>query len=128
MVKAILVQSWHNLSTISAQSQCNLGAASFTQSCVPLKLHSLHNFPTAHRTYSFMSSLLNIHYDIELSLIELLVINYLKIRRDKIMNITTAQPLSEAGSLFKHNLSRLGSLWISMLWKDACSTNGQTIM
>ena len=32
---------------------------------------SLHNFPTAHRTYSFMSSLLNIHYDIELSLLEL---------------------------------------------------------
>ena len=44
------------------------------------------------------------------------------------MNITTAQPLSEAGSLFKHNLPRLGSLQMSMLRKDACSTNGQTII
>ena len=43
------------------------------------------------------------------------------------MNITTAQPLSEAGPLLKHNLTQLGSLQISMLWKDTHSTNGQTI-
>ena len=59
-------QSQHgkgNLSTISAWP-------------ASLKLHSSEaalpqNLPTAHRTYSFISWILNIQYDVELSLIEL---------------------------------------------------------
>ena len=122
-LSAISAQSRRNLSAISAQSRrsqlhpklCSSEAALPTQLSHSTQDIQLYEFTSKytlwHRAFPDWS----------------LVINYLKIRRDKIVNITTAQPLSEAGSLFKHNPSRLGSLWISMLRKDACSTNGQTI-
>ena len=121
---AISVQSWHNLDAISVQSRCSQlhPKLHFSEAALPPELsHSTQDI----QHYEFTSKYTLWHTAFP---DWTLVINYLKVRRDKITNITTAQPLSEAGSLFKHNLPRLGSLWISILQKDACSTNGRTIM